>query len=94
MIDEASVVRLAPKVRLKFDRHAKSYMLLYPERGLALSPTAADVLTLCTEARLVSAIVEQIVSKYGEPNRGAITQDVLTLLRDMADRGLLREVVS
>ena len=94
MIDVASVVRLAPKVRLKFDRHAKGYMLLYPERGLALSPTAADVLTLCTEARPVSAIVEQIVSKYGEPNRGAITQDVLTLLRDMADRGLLREVVS
>ena len=45
MIDVASVVRLAPKVRLKFDRHAKGYMLLYPERGLALSPTAADVLT-------------------------------------------------
>jgi coenzyme PQQ biosynthesis protein PqqD len=94
MIDVASVVRLAPKVRLKFDRHAQGYMLLYPERGLALSATAADVLTLCTEPRQVAAIVEQIVSKYGEPNRGAITEDVLKLLRDMADKGLLREVAS
>jgi coenzyme PQQ biosynthesis protein PqqD len=94
MIDVASVVRLAPKVRLKFDRHSQSYMLLYPERGLALSATAADVLTLCTEPRAVSAIVEQIVTKYGEPNRGAILADVLELLRDMAHRGLVREVVS
>ncbi len=94
MIDVASVVHLAPKVRLKFDRHAQGYMLLYPERGLALSPTAADILTLCTEPRAVAAIVEQIVAKYGEPQRGAIEQDVLTLLRDMSDRGLVREVVS
>jgi coenzyme PQQ biosynthesis protein PqqD len=94
MIDETSVVRLAPKVRLKFDRHAQGYMLLYPERGLALSKTAADVLTLCAEARAVGEIVEQIVAKYGEPDRGAIVRDVLTLLRDMADRGLVREVVS
>ena len=94
MIDVASVVRLAPKVRLKFDRHAQGYMLLYPERGMALSTSAADILTLCTEARRVGEIVEQIVAKYGEPQRGAIEQDVLTLLRDMADRGLLREVPS
>jgi len=94
MIDVASVVRLAPKVRLKFDRHAQGYMLLYPERGLALSASAADVLTQCTEARPVASIVEQIVSKYGEPSREVVTQDVLTLLRDMADRGLVREVAS
>jgi coenzyme PQQ biosynthesis protein PqqD len=94
MIDVASVVRLAPKVRLRFDRHSQSYMLLYPERGLALSATAADILTLCTEPRAVTAIVEQIVSKYGEPERGAIQKDVLELLRDMANRGLVREVVS
>jgi coenzyme PQQ biosynthesis protein PqqD len=94
MIDVASVVRLAPKVRLKFDRHSQGYLLLYPERGLALSATAADILTLCTEPRQVTAIVEQIVSKYGEANRDAIVEDVLALLRDMAHRGLVREVSS
>jgi coenzyme PQQ biosynthesis protein PqqD len=94
MIEATSVVRLAPKVRLKFDRHANSYMLLYPERGLALSQTAADVLTRCAEPRAVAAIVEEIVAQYGEGSRAAISQDVLALLRDMADRGLVREVGS
>ena len=92
MIEVASVVRLAPKARLRFDRHAQQHMLLYPERGLVLSETAAGVVTLCTDAVQVSAIVEQMVQRYGEQHRGTIARDVLDLLRDLADRGLLAEV--
>jgi hypothetical protein len=33
--------RLAPKVRLRWDRKDARYMLLYPERGLVLNATAA-----------------------------------------------------
>jgi hypothetical protein len=40
----------------------------------------------------VSAIVEEMVAKYGEQCRQAIVADVLDLLRSLADRGLLREV--
>ena len=92
MIDVASVVRLAPKARLRFDRLRQQHMLLYPERGLVLSATAADVVALLDETRAVSAIVEQLVAKYGEENRAAIAQDILELLRDLADRGLVAEV--
>jgi coenzyme PQQ biosynthesis protein PqqD len=93
MIDAASVVRLAPKARLRFDRLRQQHMLLYPERGLALSATAADVIALLDETRPVAAIVEHMVAKYGEPNRAAIAGDVLDLLRDLADRGLVAEVM-
>jgi coenzyme PQQ biosynthesis protein PqqD len=92
MIDAASVVRLAPKARLRFDRTRQQHMLLYPERGLALSATAADVVALLGEARSVGAIVDHIVEKYGEPSRDTIARDVLELLRDLANRGLLAEV--
>ena len=92
MIDVASMVRLAPKARLRFDRHGQQHLLLYPERGLILSPTAADIVALLSEPRPVGAIVEQMVQKYGEANRAAIGQDVLELLRDLADRGLVAEV--
>ena len=94
MIDAASVVRLAPKARLRFDRHRQQHMLLYPERGLVLSATAADVVTLLGEARTVGAIVDRVVEKYGEPRRVDITRDVLELLRDLADRGLIAEVTT
>jgi pyrroloquinoline quinone biosynthesis protein D len=92
MIDVASVVRLAPQARLRFDRLRQQHMLLYPERGLVLSPTAADIVALLDETRAVAAIVEQMVAKYGEGNRAAIAEDVLELLRDLAGRGLLAEV--
>jgi coenzyme PQQ biosynthesis protein PqqD len=92
MIDVASVVRLAPKARLRFDRLRQQHMLLYPERGLVLSASAADVIALLGESRAVSAIVQQLVDKYGEGKRTDIARDVLELLRDLADRGLVAEV--
>jgi len=94
MIDAASIVCLAPKARLHFDRHTQRHLLLYPERGLALNQTASDVLLQCVEACSVGAIIEQLVAKYGEAQRSAITEDVVTLLRDLAERGLLREIAS
>ena len=35
--------RLAGKARLRFDRRSARHLLLYPERGLVLSPTAAEI---------------------------------------------------
>jgi pyrroloquinoline quinone biosynthesis protein D len=89
MIDVASVVRLAPKARIRFDRIRDQHMLLYPERGLILSGTAADVVSLLDQARAVGSIVEDLVVKYGESNRAAIARDVLDLLRDLRERGLI-----
>jgi coenzyme PQQ biosynthesis protein PqqD len=94
MMDLGSIVRLAPRARLRFDRHAARQMLLYPERGLLLNVTASDIVTLCVEPRSVGAIVESLVEKYGEPNRAAIAADVLEVLRGLADRGLVEEVAS
>jgi coenzyme PQQ biosynthesis protein PqqD len=92
MIGMESVVRLAPKARLRFDRHAQKYMILYPERGLVLSPTASDIVTSCVEAKRVSAIVDSLVDKYGAAQRDAIARDVVEVLQGLADRGLVTEV--
>lgn len=94
MIEAASIVCLAPKARLHFDRHTQRHLLLYPERGLALNQSASDVLQQCVQACSVGAIIEQLVAKYGEAQRAAIAEDVLALLRSLAERGLLREVPS
>ena len=55
---------LAPKVRLRWDRQASRYMLLYPERGLVLNATGADIVQLCTGEHTVGGIVEQLAGKY------------------------------
>lgn len=83
--------RLAAKARLRFDRKAMRYMLLYPERGLVLNPTAAEIVRLCTGDHTVGDIVERLAEQYPGQTREALEQEVLTFLRVMADRGLVQE---
>lgn len=84
--------RLAPKARLRFDRKAARYILLYPEKGLVLNPTAADILRLCTGEHTVGGIVERLVEKYATRPRDGVEREVMEFLQAMADRGLVRGV--
>lgn len=89
MISAESKPRLAPKARLRFDKQLSRYILLYPERGLVLNPTAADVLQRCTGERTVHSIVEELAQKYGH-QIPAVEKEVMDFLRTMADRGLVQ----
>ena len=89
MITAESRPTLAAKARLRWDRQASRYMLLYPERGLVLNPTAADVVQLCTSEHTVSAIVRQLTEKYASEPAEKVERDVLDLLERLASRGLM-----
>jgi coenzyme PQQ biosynthesis protein PqqD len=91
VISTRSKLRLAPKARLRFDRKTSRYMLLYPERGLVLNPTASDVLRRCTGERTVASIVEELATTYGHET-AAVEQEVLGFLETMADRGLVQDL--
>jgi len=82
--------RLAAKARLRWDRKAERWMLLYPERGLVLNPTAADVVQLCTGEHTVAAIIERLAEKYAPHPREAVEREVLAFLGALAERGLIR----
>jgi coenzyme PQQ biosynthesis protein PqqD len=82
--------RLAAKVRLRYDRKAERTMLLYPEKGLVLNATAADVAQLCTGEHTVSAIVAQLTAKYGQ-DATTIEREVMNFLSALMERGLLQE---
>jgi coenzyme PQQ biosynthesis protein PqqD len=91
VIEASSRPRLAAKARLRFDRKSSRYMLLYPERGLVLNPTAADVIERCTGERTVSSIVSELVQKYDHQAPAAVEREVMDFLQTMADRGLVQE---
>jgi coenzyme PQQ biosynthesis protein PqqD len=93
MIGPRSRVRLAAKARLQRDRVSGKQFLLYPERGLELSDSAARVVALCGpgdggEDRTVAAIADELAAASGEP-RERIESEVLSFLGALADRGLL-----
>ena len=82
--------KLAGKARLRLDRKTGRTMLLYPERGLELSGTAADVLRLCTGAHTVEAIVERLAAQYDQP-QAVVEREVGAFLTSMLDRALVRD---
>ena len=91
MIRSESRVRLAPKARLQRDRVSGKQFLLYPERGLELSDSAARIVALVADRpgeRTVAAIVDELTAASGEP-RGRIEREVIDFLRALDDRGLL-----
>jgi coenzyme PQQ biosynthesis protein PqqD len=81
--------RLAPKVRLRFDRKTETYLLLYPEKGLALNETGAAIAQLCTGEHSVGDIVETLCQKYPEQGRDRIEREVGAFLGALADRALI-----
>jgi pyrroloquinoline quinone biosynthesis protein D len=83
--------RLAPKTRLRWDGRERRYLLLYPERGLALSDTAAEILKLCDGAHPVEAIVDELVKTRANTPRETIAADVATFLGEMRKRGTVRD---
>lgn len=89
MISAETRFRLAAKTRLRFDRKSSRYMLLYPERGLLLNPTAADVLQRCDGERTVGSIVAELARQYSH-DVPKVEREVLDFLQTMADRGLVQ----
>jgi len=81
--------RLAAKARLRFDRKTERYLLLYPEKGLELNPTAADIVQLCTGEHTISEIVERLADKYSKQPRAAIEGEMQVLLTALVERGLV-----
>jgi coenzyme PQQ biosynthesis protein PqqD len=81
--------RLAPKARLRPDRHSGRTMLLYPERGLELNETAREIVIRCTGSATVADIVGELSGLPGAPPSEALAAEVGAFLQALADRGLL-----
>jgi coenzyme PQQ biosynthesis protein PqqD len=89
VIDAGSRPRFASKARLRVDPRSGKHVLLYPERGLELTETAARIAALCGQGLTVAAIVETLASAYAYSERARIEDEVLTFLRSLDERGLL-----
>ena len=91
MIGAGSRPRLAAKARLRVDPRSGKHMLLYPERGLELTETAARIAKLCGQGLTVAAIIERLAAQFADADHQRIEDEVLTFLRSLDERGLLAE---
>ncbi|GAA4689644.1 hypothetical protein GCM10023215_27460 [Pseudonocardia yuanmonensis] len=78
--------RLAPHVRLTFDRARDRHVLLRPECVVVLNRTGADILGLCDGRRTVAGIVEDLRKRYDR----VAEADVQRFLSGLVDRRCVR----
>ena len=80
--------RLAPGVRLHFDKSRSAWVLLCPERVIETGGPASDILQRCDGKRTVDAIIDELAIVYAA-DRAVIAQDVTDMLSELAGKGLL-----
>jgi coenzyme PQQ biosynthesis protein PqqD len=88
MLTRSDIPRLAAKVRLRFDRHSGQHLLLYPERGMQLDPTAAEILQLCDGSRTIAAVAAELAERHHHES-ATVESDVLAFLQQLQDRCLI-----
>jgi len=91
VISAASRPRLASKARLRFDRKTERTMVLFPEKGIELSASAAEIMRLCDGSKTVATIVDELSAKFVARERSEMEREVLEFLNAMADRCLIED---
>lgn len=77
--------RFRPHVRVQWDPVRERHVVLMPEGVLVLNETATAVAALCDGERSVSAITAELGSRY----RRVVMDDILTLVRRFASKGVM-----
>jgi pyrroloquinoline quinone biosynthesis protein D len=75
-------------VKLKNDQVRKSWVLLAPERYMRLNGISVDILRRCDGAAALSAIVDDLASKYSA-DRAMVERDVRNLLNGLLEKRML-----
>ena len=83
--------RLSPHARLRWDAREGRYLLLSPERGLLLNPTAAAIVKLCTGEHTIDEIARRLAADCPDRPAPEIADEVSRFLHRIAARGLLEE---
>ncbi len=87
-IDEASVPRLPPHIKLRFDDTRQRWVVLAPERVLVPDEIAVEILQRCDGVLTVAAIAAVLAEKYAAA-RDEVTRDIVELLQDLSDKGVV-----
>ncbi len=80
--------RLAPGVRLHFDKTRDAWVLLAPERVLETEGPASEILRRCDGSRTVPQIIDELAAVYNA-DRADIAADVTDLLAELVGKRML-----
>ncbi len=83
--------RLTARAQLRWDHRERKFMLLSPERGLLLNPSATRIVQLCTGDHTVIEMITQVCQDFPERHCGEVSNEVMIFLFRIASRGLIED---
>ena len=84
--------RLASKAQLKWDKIDEVTILLLPERGLKLNPSAAGILKHCEGDLTRGEIIAALTGEFPEGDPVEIKISTMIFLDDFQEKGILQPV--
>jgi pyrroloquinoline quinone biosynthesis protein D len=88
MADLPERPRLAPGVRLHFDKTRDAWVLLGPERVIEAEGPAPEILRRCDGSRTTAQIIDELAALY-TADRSVIEGDVNDMLADLVAKRLV-----
>jgi pyrroloquinoline quinone biosynthesis protein D len=89
LVTETSRPALPRHIKMRHDAGRGRWILLAPERVFEPDETAVAVLKLCDGERSVSDIAAILSKEYQAPLE-VITRDIVAMLQDLADKGVVK----
>ena len=89
MNDEGAIPVFAAGVKFRFDALRQKWVILAPERMFLPDEPAVEILKLVDGARCLGVIIDDLAVRFDAP-RAQIAGDVVTMLHDLADKGVVR----
>lgn len=89
IVGPESVPRLAPHMKLRFDKARDSWTIQAPERSFMLDPIAHQVVSRCDGIVTVGGVVEDLCLNFPDAPPDVIEADVIKMIQDLADKSVL-----
>jgi pyrroloquinoline quinone biosynthesis protein D len=87
-VTEDSVPRLPRHVKFRFDQARDAWVVLAPEKVFIPDEIAVEILKRCNGSTTLRDIIDDLAKTF-EAERDVVATDVVTLLQDLADKGII-----
>jgi pyrroloquinoline quinone biosynthesis protein D len=90
LIDAQSVPKLAPHMRLRFDKARENWTIQAPERSFFLDEIAHAVVSRCDGVANIGGIVESLCAAFPGAPPDIVEKDVVALIQDFIDKSVMQ----
>jgi pyrroloquinoline quinone biosynthesis protein D len=88
-MEAASVARLAPHMRLRYDQARCQWTIQAPERSFVLDEISYAIVSRCDGKADLNAVITDLATAFPDAPVTTIAKDVTALVQDLVGKGVM-----